>query len=109
MDTLSFIALLENKSREEQIVAVRQALAYFLYKRKTPVNVISQCLKMTKRNVYFSIYKTRDKLEIGDRLIKQAYNEIKTHNISVSSMNKFGKENTQHIQHKLIIDNIITQ
>ena len=107
MDTKQYISTLKKRSKEPVPVALRQALCYYLYNNRIPCCIIRDVIGMTRANVYLSIYKTRDMLEANDKIMREAYNEISQHFISVKPYTIEGNVLTKHVGYKLIIDNII--
>ena len=109
MNTQNYIQNLTTTTRKTIHVALRQTLAYHLYKNKIPCSLIGQCLHMTKRNIYYSIYKTRDKLEINDYITKQAYNETISHAFHIQPVTVTEGMITKHTGYKLYVDNVICE
>lgn len=108
METEQYIKCFRTKSRESHIVAMRQALCYYLYKEGgVPCTIIANVMGMARWNIYLSIYKMRDLLEIGDDLAKKAYDEVALHSIRIVPATVDGKILTRRIGYKMIIDNII--
>lgn len=107
METEQYIKCFRTKSRESHIVAMRQALCYYLYKEDIPCTIISKVMGNARWNIYLSIYKMRDLLEVGDKMAKRAYDEISLHSIRIVPATVDGKIMTRKIGYKLIIDNII--
>lgn len=107
MDTKQYINTLKNKSRQISFVANRQVLCHYLYKNGVSPKIISEVLGYSERLVYKHVYKVRDLLEVNDKTIATAYEELNNHNLYVKPCTVSGSILSMHAGHKLLIDNFI--
>lgn len=108
METKQYIKILKEKTRKPISVAMRGAVIYFLRNHNIPFPIIAECIGCKRRNCYAQYYQTRDLLESGDKIMKQAYEELEQHKIRVrpcviDADNIF----SQHAGYSMIIDNVI--
>ena len=107
MITENYLKCLRAKNRVMYNVALRQALCYYLYKENIPCTIISQAMGCTRRYVYMAIYKVRDLLEIGDKMTKQATEEICNHTIKIVPVTVDGQLLSKHVGYRIILSIII--
>jgi hypothetical protein len=107
MESKEFIKKLKDRSRVPSIIALRQALCYYLWKNNIPCMLIGQMIGYTRRNVYISVYHVQDCLEVSDKTMQNAYEEVMKHEIQIKPYTIDGKIMSRHAGYKMIIDNII--
>lgn len=107
MESKNYIKCLKTKKRDAVYVAMRQALCYYFFTENIPCHIIAQVMNCSRRNVYMSVYRAKDLLEVGDKTIKKALDEIKNHSIRIVPCTIDGSLLSRHIGNKLVIDNII--
>ena len=107
MEPKEFIRLLKSKSRVPSVIAFRQALCYYLWIEDISCTIISQIIGYTRRNVYISIYHVRDCLEVNDKTMREAMDEVKKHDIRIRPYTIDGHVLSKHAGYKMIIDDII--
>lgn len=107
METKRYIETLKKNCRETEAVSMRQALCYYLYNENIPCAMIAKLLNKTRYNTYLSIYKTRDLLSVGDKVMQRAYEEIGNHKIQILPYTLDGKILSKHMGYRMLIDNVI--
>jgi len=107
MESKEFIKKLKDRSRVPSIIALRQALCYYLWKENIPCTLIGKLIGFTRRNVYLSVYHVQDSLEVGDAVLKEALNEVKSHRIQIRPFTIENNLISKHAGYKMIIDNIM--
>ena len=107
MTTEQYINTLKNPVKEPATVAARQVLCHYLYSENISCNIISKVLGCSRRIVYRNIYRTRDLLEVNDKITLAAYKEIENHHMTIRPCIIEGTILSQYIGYKMIIDNLI--
>lgn len=107
MNTQEYIDNLRSKTKQPIPAAMRQAMYYFLYKENIPVDMIAKVMNKSRRVIYMGIYKTRDLLEVKDKVQTDAYEETLQHRISIRPYTIDSGIMTRHLGYKMIIDGII--
>jgi len=107
METKEFIKKLKDRSRVPSIIALRQALCYHLWKNNIPCTLIGKLLGYTRRNVYISCYHVQDCLEVNDKTLRSAIEEVRQHDIQIKPYTIDGNIMSKHAGYRMIIDNII--
>ena len=107
MESKEFIKKLKNRSRVPSLIALRQALCYYLWKNNIPCTLIGKLIGFTRRNVYLSVYHVQDSLEVGDKVLKEALQEVKQHEIQIKPYTVDGNIMSKHAGYKMVIDNIM--
>jgi hypothetical protein len=107
MDTKTYISTLKKGTREALPVAMRQALCYFLSSENIPHLIISDALNISLRLVYINVHRAAEMLEINDKVMVAAYDEIKNHEVYVRPSIVDCSVSTRRVKYKLIIDNVI--
>lgn len=107
MNTKDYMDMLKSKMKAPIYVAMKQALCYYLFENSVPCHLIVQALRMSKSNVYYSVSQAKDRLEVGDSILKRAYDEISNHKIRVVPCTVDGDILSRHAGYKLLIDNVI--
>lgn len=107
METKDFIRVIRGKSKEASNAAMRQALCYYLSKEEVPCIVIRDVLHCTRANVYNSIKQAKDMLEVGDKIMQAAYEEVTSHKIRIVSCTAEVNILSRFIGYKIVIDNVI--
>ena len=107
METKMLIDRLRDKHRASLSVALRQAICYYLYNENIPCTIIAEVMGCRRRYVYKSIYRTRDYLDIGDKMTKKCMDSITEHKFRITPITVDGDILSKHVGYKLLIDNII--
>lgn len=107
METKQYIETLKKKTKEPMNVAMRGALVYFLCNQGISHSVVASCIGCTRRWTYKQFYTTRDLLEVGDKMMIEALEEINQHSIVVRPRLITSEVFIKYDGYKLFIDNII--
>lgn len=107
MDTKQYIEALKKKTKEPTNVALRGALVHFLCNQGISHSIVAECMGFTRRWTYKQFYATRDFLEMGDKFVKEAYEELEKHSIVVRPRVITCEHFIKYDGYKLFIDNII--
>lgn len=107
MSTKDYIDMLRSNKRAPIYVAMQQALCYYLFENSVPCHLIVEATRKSKSNIYYSVTQMKDRLEVGDHIAKQAYDEIAHHKIRVVPCTVDGDILSRHAGYKLLIDNVI--
>lgn len=101
------IERLRDRHRTLVSVALRQAICYYLYNENIPCTIIADVMGCRRRYVYKAIYRTRDYLEVGDKMTKECMEHIAGHKLRITPVTVDGEVLSKFIGYKLQIDNII--
>lgn len=107
METKNYLEMLKSKNKAPIYMAMRQAICCYLYENNVPLSIIMDVMHKTKSNTYYSIKQAKNQLEVGDKIMEQAYGEISHHKFRVVPCTVNGDILSRHVGYKLLIDNEI--
>ena len=107
MEAIDLILALKKTTHRAHFVSLKQALIYTLHKGGVPIATIAKIMECSRQIVYKHYYKVRDLKEINDKMIRDALDELASHEISVRPCVVENGIYSHEVGHKLIIDNII--
>jgi hypothetical protein len=107
METKNYLEMLRSNKKAPIYVSMGQALCYYLYENGVPHKIIMDAMHRTKSNVFYSIQQAKNRIEVNDKIMEQAYGEIAHHKIRVVPCTVDGGVLSRHVGYKLLIDNVI--